>query len=225
MRMRRKRHLDERLAKCAPVLLARDYLNADTLQAIQGRSHLLSFRDVFGNDNPVEVELGCGLGGFCIEYARRHPDVNVLAVEKISNVLVAAMERAMQENLPNLRFLNIPAECLQAYLPSGGVRRIHLNFSTPLPKAGYARQRLTHPRFLAIYRDVLASGGEIWQKTDSMHFFEYSLEQLSFAGFRLKNISLDLHNSCYMAENIVTEYEHNFAEKGMPIYRLEAEKI
>lgn len=224
MRMRRKRRLDERIERCSDVLIARDYLTADTRRVIAEKKSLLSYRDIFGNDNPVHVELGCGLGRFCIELAKRYPDINVIAVERTSNVIITALETAQREKLPNLRFLNIPVECLQVYLPESSVERIYLNFSTPLPKAGYAKQRLTHPRFIEIYTNVLKEGGEIHQKTDSMHFFEYSLEQFSSCGYALKNISLDLHNSDFAENNIVTEYENNFASKGLPIYRLEAVK-
>lgn len=224
MRMRRKRHLEDRLLNCSDVLVAKDYLNADTQEAVRTRKNLLNTAEIFGNFNPLHVELGCGLGGFCIELAKRNPDINILAVERISNVLVTAMERAKTENLKNLRFMNIPVECIQAYLKSGSADRIYLNFSTPLPKAGYIKQRLTHPRFLNIYKDILKPGGEVHQKTDSMHFFEYSVEQFSKEGFILKNISLDLHKSEFAEVNIVTEYEKNFSDKGMPIYRLEAVK-
>ncbi len=224
MRMRRKRHLEERLEKCDEVLLARDYLNKDTLKAIEEKRSILNYREIFGNDNPVHVELGCGLGGFCIELAKRNPNINILAVEKISNVILTALENAQRENLPNLKFLNIPVECLEIYIPENSVERIYLNFSTPLPKKGYEKQRLTHSRFLKIYSKLLKDNCEVHQKTDSMHFFEYSLEQFSSNGFALKNISLDLHNSDFASENIVTEYEYSFSSKGMPIYRLEAVK-
>lgn len=225
MRMRRKRNLEPRVEACKSVLVARDKMNKEALEAIGERRYILSFKEIFGNDNPVYLELGCGLGSFAIEHAKRYPDINLLAVEKISNVLVTAMERAMGENLPNLRFLNMPVECLEAYISDESVERIYLNFSTPLPKSSYARQRLTSPRFLDIYKKILVKGGEIHQKTDSMPFFEYSLEQFSADGFILKNISLDLHSSKYAEDNIVTEYEKNFSDKGMPIYKLEAVKI
>lgn len=223
MRMRRKRHLEERMAECKDVLLAKEYLTANTRKAIEEKRSLLDYQQIFGNHNPVHVELGCGLGGFCIELAKRRPDVNVIAVERVSNVLLTAMENAKKENLPNLRFLNIPVECLQIFIPENSVERIYLNFSTPLPKAGYAKQRLTHPIFLSIYSKILQDGGEIWQKTDSMHFFEFSIESFSAMGYRLKDISLDLHHSDFK-ENIVTEYENNFASQGLPIYRLVAVK-
>lgn len=224
MRMRRKRNLEPRVEACSKVLVARDHMGKEALKAIAERKYILSFKEVFGNENPVYLELGCGLGSFAIEHAKRYPDINILAVEKISNVLVTAMERAMGENLDNLRFLNMPVECLEAYIADESVERIYLNFSTPLPKSSYARQRLTNPRFLNIYKKLLVGGGEVHQKTDSMPFFEYSIEQFSSCGFILKNISLDLHSSKYAADNIVTEYEKNFSSKGFPIYKLEAVK-
>lgn len=223
MRMRRKRHLFDRLQNCEEYLLAKDYLTADTRRAIEERSSLLNLEEVFGNTNPVYLELGCGLGGFCIELAKRHPEINILAVERVTNVLLTALERAKEENLNNLRFLNIPVECLPAFLADCSVERIYLNFSTPLPKAGQVKQRLTHPSFLSLYYNLLKPGGEIHQKTDSPRFFEFSLESFSSVGFTLKDISLDLHHSDYTA-NIVTEYEKNFSDKGFPIYRLVAEK-
>lgn len=224
MRMRRKRNLEPRLNACSSVIVARDHMSKEALSAIAERRYLLFFKDVFGNSNPVYLELGCGLGAFCIEFARRNPDINVLAVERISNVLVTATERALQEGLPNLRFMNMPVECLEAYIPDESVSRIFLNFSTPLPKSSCARQRLTSPRFIGIYKKLLVGGGEIHQKTDSAPFFEYSLEQFSVGGFILKNISLDLHASKYAEDNIVTEYEKSFSDKGLPIYKLEAVK-
>lgn len=224
MRMRRKRNLEPRIKACAPVLIARDHMSKEALPAIAERRYLLNFNKIFGNDNPIYLELGCGMGAFCIELARRFPDVNVVAVERVSNVLVTAMERAMSLDLPNLRFMNMPVECLEAYIPDESADKIFLNFSTPLPKSSCARQRLTHPRFLKIYKKLLKRGGEVHQKTDSAAFFEYSLEQFSSCGFTLRNISLDLHNSRFADENIVTEYERAFSEKGFSIYKLEAVK-
>jgi len=224
MRMRRKRNLEPRLNACSSVIVARDHMGKEALSAIAERRYLLSYEEIFGNNNPVYLELGCGLGAFCIEFARRNPNVNILAVERISNVLVTATERALKEGLPNLRFMNMPVECLEAYIPDESVSRIFLNFSTPLPKSSCARQRLTSPRFLNIYKKLLSRGGEIHQKTDSASFFEYSLEQFSSCGFILKNISLDLHSSKFASENIITEYEKSFSDKGLPIYKLEAVK-
>ena len=125
------------------------------------------------------------------------------------------------ENLPNLKFLMGKAEYLEKFFPENSVERIYLNFSCPYPKETYKKHRLTHPVFLEIYKHILIPGGEIHQKTDNMKLFEFSIENLSQCGFKLKNISLDLHNSGFEG-NIVTEYEKRFSEQGFPIYRLEA---
>ena len=224
MRMHRKSNLEARLARCADVAPVMGVPDRNLKRLLENYRNYLDLPALFGNHNPVYLELGCGCGGFCIEYARRNPNVNLLAVERMSNVILTALENAQKANLPNLRFLNIPVEVLQCYLKSGSVGRIFLNFSTPLPEKTRERQRLTSKRFLDIYKDLLPSGGEVWQKTDDMHFFEYSLEQFSANGFRLQNISLDLHKSPFAAENIVTEHERKFSDMGMPIYRLEAVK-
>ena len=219
MRMRKKKYLEERLAKCNNIIrLLSDDCNF--LTAIEKKEYI-DVKELFGNDNPVVLEIGCGKGGFACELAKRNPDVNILALEKCSNVLVMAAEAAMKDNLENLRFLHGGAEYLEKYIKPESIERIYLNFSCPYPKKRYANHRLTNERFLKSYKVILKKGAEIHQKTDNMHFFEYSIEQLTGSGFSLKNISLDLHNSEFEG-NIETEYEHRFSSMGMPIYRLEA---
>lgn len=219
MRMRKKKHLEERLAKCNNVIkLVSDDCNFVT--AIEKKEYI-DTQALFGNDNPVVLEIGCGKGKFACELAKREPDINVLALEKCSNVLVIACEAAMKENLTNLKFLHCGAEYLEKYIKPMSIERIYLNFSCPYPKNRYANHRLTNTRFLKSYDVILKKGAEIHQKTDNMHFFEYSIEQFSGYGFSLKNISLDLHNSDFEG-NIETEYENRFTSLGMPIYRLEA---
>ena len=219
MRMRKKKYLEERLAKCNNIIrLLSDDCNF--LTAIEKKEYI-DTKELFGNDNPVVLEIGCGKGGFACELAKRNPDVNILALEKCSNVLVMAAEAAMKDNLDNLKFLHGGAEYLEKYIKPESIERIYLNFSCPYPKKRYANHRLTNERFLKSYKVILKKGAEIHQKTDNMHFFEYSIEQLTGSGFSLKNISLDLHNSEFEG-NIETEYEHRFSSMGMPIYRLEA---
>ena len=219
MRMRKKKHLEERLENCSNVItLVSDDCNF--LTAIEKKEYI-DVQSLFGNDNPVVLEIGCGKGRFACELAKREPDINVLALEKCENVLVMACETAMKENITNLKFLHSGAEYLEKYIRPESIERIYLNFSCPYPKNRYANHRLTNQRFLKSYEVILKKGAEIHQKTDNMHFFEYSIEQLTGYGFSLKNISLDLHNSDFEG-NIETEYEHRFASQGMPIYRLEA---
>ena len=219
MRMRRKKNLEGRLADCGEYIIYMD--RDDRNYQIKDTDHIISYKDIFKNDNPVELEIGCGKGGFAREIAKRNPDINYLAVEKSSNVIVEAAELAIEENIPNLRFVRGGAEYLDCYIPSKSVKNIYLNFSCPYPKKSYASHRLTPQNFLEIYKKLLCDGGEIYQKTDNMHFFEFSIEQFSKSGFAMKNVTFDLHKSGFEG-NIMTEYERKFSEQGMPIYRLEA---
>lgn len=222
MRMRRKRNLEPRMAACADILLARGKPCRNLKEAAETFRAPVDYAAVFQRDGAVELEVGCGNGGFIAALARREPNKNFLAVELCTNVVLTAMERIRKEGIPNVRFLNIPAEILQCYIPPHSVERIYLNFSTPLPEAGREKQRLTSDRFLAIYKALLKEGGEIVQKTDSVPFFEYSMRKLRENAFVVQDVTYDLHASEYAAENIVTEYEHNFSQKGIPICRLRA---
>ena len=219
MRMRKKRHLEPRMERCGELLLVRGRPCLNLKEAAENFRALFDYPTVFGNENPVELEIGCGNGGFIAELARRNPQTNYLAVEVCSNVILTAMENCMKE-----RFLNIPAEILPCYLPERSVEKIYLNFSTPLPETSREKQRLTSPRFLPIYDSLLKEGGCIVQKTDSAEFFDYSLAKFREYGFRVGEVTRDLHHSEYAQENIVTEYERNFSQKGMPIYRAVAVK-
>ncbi len=224
MRMRRKRNLEPRMEACADLLLARGKPCKNLKEAAETFRALLDLEKVFGNQNPTELEIGCGNGGFLLEKAKCEPHVNFLAVELCTNVILTAMERTRAAGLSNIRFLNIPAEILECYLEQKSVGVIYLNFSTPLPEKSREKQRLTSPRFLEIYKKLLKEGGRIEQKTDSAEFFEYSLNRFEEAGFTLADVTHDLHNSPYAEENIVTEYERNFSEKGLPIFRAVAVK-
>lgn len=220
--MHRKRNLEERLAACSDLLLARGKPCKNLKEAAETFRDLIDYQTVFGNDNPVQLEVGCGNGYFVLEMARRHPELNFIAVEVNSNVILTALEGVKNAGVKNVRFLNIPAEILACYLPEKSLDTLYLNFSTPLPESTRAKQRLTSPRFLAIYKQILVSGGKIVQKTDSEPFFDYSIEQYEANGFTCGEISRDLHHSEYAKENIVTEYEKNFSEKGFPIFRVVA---
>ncbi len=220
MRMRRKKNLDERIEACREVMLYMQCQNEHANDPLS-EEFFADSRKTFGNDNPLFLEIGCGKGGFAIEFARQNPDINLVAVEKTPNVLITGMEEQMKLRLPNLKFCMGQAEYLEHIFHDNTIDRIFLNFSCPFPKKSYAIHRLTHARFLEIYRKIMKENAEIHQKTDNMHFFEFSLEQLSNNGFPLKNVSLDLHNSGFQG-NIMTEYEKRFTELGQPIYRLEA---
>lgn len=220
MRMRKKKYLNERLEAVSNRLFMINIDDRNFNSAIKTQE-FLPLDDWFKNDNPIFLEIGCGKGKFACEFAKLNPNINVLAVEKSANVIVGACEMAEKENIENLRFIGGSAEYLPRFIPPHTVERIFLNFSCPFPKNAYATHRLTHHRFLKIYETLLTKTGEIHQKTDNMHFFEFSLEEFSQNGWSLKNISLDLHQSNFEG-NIVTEYEAKFSSLGFPIYRLEA---
>lgn len=220
MRMRRKKHLDERLEACSDYITSL-YSEDKNFKSFFEKNEYLNLKELFGNKNPLYLEIGCGKGSFAVRLALENPDINVLAVEKIGNVIVEAAEKAKALNIKNLKFLLGPAEYLPAYLREKSVSRLYLNFSCPYPKKKYATHRLTHRSFLEIYKRLLADGAQIHQKTDNAHFFEFSIEELSQSGFKLKNVTFDLYSSG-LEGNIPTEYETRFKNEGRKIYRLEA---
>lgn len=220
MRMRKKKYLEERLNAVSEILFRIDTFDRNFNTAILEKEYIDLAR-WFGNNNPIYLEIGCGKGGFAAEFAKRNPDINLIALEKSANVIVGACEIAKNENIPNLRFICGSAEYIEKYIPEKCIERLFLNFSCPFPKNAYAVHRLTHHRFLKIYKNILKNGAEIHQKTDNMHFFEFSLQEFSQNGFALQNVSLDPHNSDFEG-NIMTEYESRFVALGQPIYRLEA---
>ena len=223
MRMRKKKHLEERLEACRENQSPLCEHEADFRKAADKPCYL-NFKELFGNDNPVHLEVGCGKGQFVCELAKRTPDINYIAVEVCDDVALLACEAAKSQNLKNVKFMICGAEFLLKYFEDNSVERLYLNFSCPYPKNTYKNRRLTATRYLEIYKRILVNGGEIHQKTDNMHFFEFSIEKLSCTGYKLKNISLDLHNSDFEG-NIVTEYESRFSAQGLPIYRLEAVNV
>lgn len=223
MRMRKKRNFEARMEACGNLLLAKGangILNMK--EAAENYRALIDFSKEFGNDFPVALEIGCGKGGFVIELSKSEPNVNYLALEKMSNVILTPMEEVKKQGITNIRFLNIRAECLPCYIPEDSLDRIYLNFSTPLPKLGYATQRLTHRNFLEVYKKLLKKGGKILQKTDDRDFFEFSLEEYKACGFALENVTYDLHKGGNPSWNIVTEYESKWVDQGLPIHRVEA---
>ncbi|SFC58584.1 tRNA (guanine-N7-)-methyltransferase [Bacillus sp. OV322] len=187
----------------------------------QAESHKGKWHEVFGNNNPLYIEVGTGKGRFITEMAKAHPDVNFLGIELNRNVLVTALDLLIEEELPNLKLMVENAAELQKCFAKGEVSRVYLNFSDPWPKTRHAKRRLTHSSFLSVYEDILPEKGEIHFKTDNQGLFESSLLSISQYGMLLTFISLDLHNSDYEG-NIMTEYEEKFSSKGSRIYRLEA---
>ena len=176
---------------------------------------------VFGNDNPIRIEIGCGKGNFIIQNALTYPDINFIAIEMYDTVLMYAINKIKTE-IPNLRFIRMDARLIEDIFDKE-IDIIYLNFSDPWPKNRNAKRRLTHERFLARYDSIFKGEKTIFLKTDNVGLFEFSIESLSCYGYKLKNVTLDLINSDYEG-NIMTEYEKKFTDKGIKINRLEAYK-
>lgn len=217
MRMHKKGHLEQRLENCGEILTVCDLLNKNMKTAVDKKEYL-DFNSIFKNTNPVRVEIGCGKGKFICELAAKQKNVNFVAVEKVSNVIIDACERAVREKIENVYFINSAAEVLQKYFKPHTVEKIYLNFSNPLPKEGYKKQRLTHPKFLKIYREILISGGEIIQKTDDEAFFDFSLESYKSEGFEIVEICRDLKSNPVEGD-VITEHEAKFMSEGKKIFR------
>lgn len=187
-----------------------------------------SWSNLFGNDNPIHIEIGMGKGHFIIEMARLHPDINFIGIERYSSVLYRATQKydVLEEKPANLYFILCDAKDLTSFFAPGEVSVIYLNFSDPWPKKRYAKRRLTSPIFLSIYSKLLTSGSLIQFKTDNRGLFEYSLETFAKSPvFDLCCISFDLHNDEELSKgNVMTEYEEKFSALGNPIFMLVAKK-
>jgi tRNA (guanine-N7-)-methyltransferase len=176
----------------------------------------------FGNDNPIHIEVGTGKGQFINGMAKQNPSVNYLGIELYDSIIISALDRILASGLPNVKLIRADATHISDYFNKEELDRVYLNFSDPWPKAKHAKRRLTHGSFLKQYETILKSKGEIHFKTDNQGLFEYSLQSMSQYGMMFMDISLDLHKSD-MEDNIMTEYEEKFSEKGFRIYRMEAQ--
>ena len=221
MRMRRKKHLDERLENTKEFFIETDKNLTNVLEAVKDRK-LVDFIKVFGNPNPVEMEVGCGKGGFITRLARLNNGVNYVAVELIQNIIVLAAENVKNANLKNVKFMNTGAEYLPRYIKENSLDRIYLNFSPPFPQKTNENRRLTNDRNVLNYKSFLKDGGEVLQKTDDKDFFEFSFEVFKRNGFETIDVSDKINNG--EIENVLTEYEEKFRALSMPIYALKAIK-
>ena len=182
------------------------------------QTHAYKIKQYFNNNRPIHVEIGCGKGRFISQCAARSPEINHIAIEREDTVLAMAA-RLSRDIDCSLLFLMLDAEELSGYFNPGEIDRLYINFCDPWPrKKKWAKRRLTHANFLAMYEALKIP--EIFFKTDNRILFEFSINQFSERGWIMRNISLDLHNSG-MEDNIMTEYEEKFSARG-PIYRLEA---
>ncbi len=222
MRIRRKKHLGERLKSVSDLLLPTERDIVNVLEAVKDKRYFEPEK-IFGNDNPVEMEIGCGKGGFVVQKAKLNVNINYFAVELLDNIIVMATENAKTNGVSNVRFINSGAEYLPRYIKEQSISNIYLNFSPPFPPNSYEGRRLTCDRRVQEYKDFLSVGGAIWQKTDDKPFFEYSFKKFKEHGFEVQDISEEINQG--KIPNVVTEYEKKFRSLDMPIYALRATKI
>ena len=184
-----------------------------------------TWKEVFGNNNPVRIEIGMGNGRFITTLAQMNPDINYIGIEKYSSVLLRAVEKQDELRLSNLRFIRMDAENIGDVFAKGEVDRIYLNFSDPWPKDRHAKRRLTSKQFFERYDGILKKDGIVEFKTDNDLLFQFSLEQVPEAGWNLDKFTWDLHNDEEMVKgNVMTEYESKFSAMGNPIHKLIASR-
>ena len=178
------------------------------------------WHEVFGNDNPIHIEIGMGKGKFIHTMAKLNPHINYVGIEKYSSVLLRAVQKMEEEEVPNLKFLRMDAEDIVKVFGEGEVDQIYLNFSDPWPKDRHAKRRLPSRQFLARFDKILVGDGKLEFKTDNRDLFDFAVEEVEPAGWKIDAVTYDLHNDEVMVQgNIMTEYEERFSSKGNPIYK------
>lgn len=177
-----------------------------------------NWQSIFGNTNPIHIEIGMGKGRFIMDMAKARPSINYIGIEKYSSVLLRAIQKMEQEPLPNLRFIRMDAEAIEEVFGEQEIDRIYLNFSDPWPKDRHAKRRLPSREFLLRYSHILKKDGQLEFKTDNKDLFQFALEELKPAGWELQKVTCDLHREEeMMQDNIMTEYEEKFSAMGNPI--------
>ena len=187
------------------------------------KDNIGKWNKVFNNSNPIKIEIGMGKGNFIINNAIKYPDINFIGIEKYDSVLVKAIEKLEDKELPNLRIIMMDAKEITEVFKKE-IDTIYLNFSDPWPKKRHTLRRLTSPVFLDLYDEVFKSDKVIIQKTDNRKLFEYSLISFVEHGYKIENISLDLYND-EIENNIPTEYEEKFSKKGQNIFMVEVKNV
>ena len=201
----------------------RDVMDANEYVYTEPEGMAGTWSQIFGNNNPVHIEIGMGKGRFITTLASMNPDINYVGIEKYSSVLLRAVEKQDELCLPNLRFIRMDAENITSVFGKEEVDRIYLNFSDPWPKDRHAKRRLTSRQFFARYDEILKSTGRVEFKTDNRPLFDFSVEEVNEAGWKLSVCTYDLHNDEKLVEgNVMTEYEERFSSQGNPICKLVA---
>ena len=185
------------------------------------KDYIGKYNDLFKNNNEIHIEIGMGKGDFIIGMAKKCPNINFIGIEKYESVMVRAIEKLENESLNNLRLIRMDAIEIDKVF-NQEIDTLYLNFSDPWPKKRHAKRRLTSPVFLGLYDKIFKGIPHIIQKTDNIGLFASSIENLSVYGYTLEKVSLDLKNEDI--DNVITEYENKFMEKGININYLNAKK-
>ena len=210
MRVRKRKGAEEHLANHPQYVILEP-------EAAKGK-----WRELFGNDNPIHIEVGSGKGAFITGMAQQNPDINYIGIDIQLSVLSYALDKVLASGAENVKLLRVDGSTLTNYFEDGEIDRLYLNFSDPWPKKRHEKRRLTYKSFLDTFKRILPEHGEIHFKTDNRGLFEYSLVSFSQYGMKLNGVWLDLHASDFEG-NVMTEYEQKFSSKGQVIYRVEAE--
>ncbi len=189
---------------------------------MDGEEYKGKWQTRFAKEQPIHLEVGSGKGRFIIEMAKRYPDINFIGLEMQSSALYKALEKQIEDRLPNLQLLNGFADQLTDYFAPNEIDKLMLTFSDPWPKTKHEKRRLTYATYLQQYQHILSKDGEFYFKTDNQGLFEYSLTSLNNYGMTFDEVILDLHNSNQADENIMTEFEEKFSKKGFRIYQIRA---
>lgn len=204
---------------------AREVMDASPFVYTQPEGMAGTWAEVFGNNRPIHIEIGMGKGRFITTLAQNNPDINYVGIEKYSSVLLRAVEKQDELQLPNLKFIRMDAENITEVFGKGEVARIYLNFSDPWPKDRHAKRRLTSKEFFARYDVILAASGQVEFKTDNRSLFDFSVEEIGNTKWNIIAVTYDLHRDAVMsAGNIMTEYEERFSAQGVPINKLIAKR-
>lgn len=197
---------------------SRDVIAQSPLVIHEPKQHKGNWREVFGNEGPIRIEVGMGKGQFIYQLAQNNPQVNYIGIEKYSSVLLRALQKMEKESLPNLFFIRMDAEEIAEVFGKEEIDRIYLNFSDPWPKDRHAKRRLPSGEFLKRYDLFLKKDGVLEFKTDNRDLFDFALGELEGAGWKAVQVTFDLHHDPEMSEgNIMTEYEEKFSALGNPI--------
>ena len=208
MRLRKKPHTFEKLENFS------DFVTVKTMDS----SCAGNWKNFFGNDNPLYVELGTGKGDFISQMAEQNPQINFIGLEVEAAVVLTAARKINEKNLSNVKMIVFDINHIEEIFTEHEVDRLYINFCDPWPKKKHAKRRLTYITFLQKYKKILKPNGEIHFKTDNRGLFDFSLEQFQLANFNVSNVSYDLHAN-EPPENVRTEYENKFSAAGVPINR------